>query len=482
MQSPRSLPPPGHFLRPQDTLKGIDPVTLSQVIAATADVALVLDEDGIIEDVAIGETPVPNFDFRTLIGRRWLETVTPDSHDKIRELLQEARQEMIARAREVNQRSGEGQSLPIRYSATHLGRTGRVLVIGRELRLIAQLQQQLVTAQNAVSREYAKLRSAETRYRMLFQIATEPVIIVEASSLRIQEANPAAGALLQTTERQLAGQPLERLFHAESWPRVESLLGQARVTGRGQASRLQLQPPSEKAHDVSVAVSLFRQEGAPLFLIRLSSGAEGQATKDTSSLVMEVLAGLPDAFVVIGDDLRVLSANLAFLEMAQLGAEQQVVRQSLDRWVGRPGVDLNIITASLKRDSMVRAFSTIVRGEFGSMTEVEVSAVAAQVGDRACYGLVLRPVLSRFADAPPPEGGLPLPGSPQQLRNLVGRVPMKDIIRDATDVIERLCIEAALEVSGDNRASAAQILGLSRQSLYAKMRRYGIGELDSTGE
>ena len=45
-------------------------------------------------------------------------------------------------------------------------------------------------------------------------------------------------------------------------------------------------------------------------------------------------------------------------------------------------------------------------------------------------------------------------------------------------MIERLCIEAALELTRDNRASAAEMLGLSRQSLYAKLRRYGLGDLD----
>jgi DNA-binding NtrC family response regulator len=42
-------------------------------------------------------------------------------------------------------------------------------------------------------------------------------------------------------------------------------------------------------------------------------------------------------------------------------------------------------------------------------------------------------------------------------------------------VIERLCIEAALELTGNNRASAAEILGVSRQSLYSKLNRFGIG-------
>ena len=71
----------------------------------------------------------------------------------------------------------------------------------------------------------------------------------------------------------------------------------------------------------------------------------------------------------------------------------------------------------------------------------------------------------------------------EQVTELVGRVPLKELVRESSDVIERLCIEAALELTDDNRASAAEILGLSRQSLYAKLRRYGLGDLaDTTDE
>ncbi len=55
----------------------------------------------------------------------------------------------------------------------------------------------------------------------------------------------------------------------------------------------------------------------------------------------------------------------------------------------------------------------------------------------------------------------------------MGRVSLKELVRETTDIIERLCIEAALEMTKDNRATAAELLGLSRQSLYLKMRRFG---------
>jgi DNA-binding NtrC family response regulator len=65
---------------------------------------------------------------------------------------------------------------------------------------------------------------------------------------------------------------------------------------------------------------------------------------------------------------------------------------------------------------------------------------------------------------------------------LIGRVPLRDLVREATDVIEKLSIEAALELTGDNRASAAEMLGLSRQSLYVKLRRFGLAEHAAEGE
>ena len=101
-------------------------------------------------------------------------------------------------------------------------------------------------------------------------------------------------------------------------------------------------------------------------------------------------------------------------------------------------------------------------------------------GDQPCFGFTIRNVGRRLSNDP--RSGRQLPRSVEQMTELVGRVPLKDLVRETTDVIERLCIEAALELTGDNRASAAEILGLSRQSLYVKLRRYGLGDLGSGDE
>jgi transcriptional regulator PpsR len=102
--------------------------------------------------------------------------------------------------------------------------------------------------------------------------------------------------------------------------------------------------------------------------------------------------------------------------------------------------------------------------------------------EHACLGFTIRDIGRRL----PVEGRstVGLQRTVGQLTELVGRVPLKDIVGETTDLIEQLCIEAALQLTRDNRAAAAEMLGLSRQSLYVKLRRYGLGDYtpDGSGE
>ena len=121
---------------------------------------------------------------------------------------------------------------------------------------------------------------------------------------------------------------------------------------------------------------------------------------------------------------------------------------------------------------------TTVRTQVGESEDVEVSGVFANPDSHApCYGLTLRTV-SRMA----PDRNVGRPGqsrSVEQLTELVGKLTLKELVRESTDLVERLCIEAALELTRNNRASAADLLGLSRQGLYTKLHKFGLGNLTS---
>ena len=76
----------------------------------------------------------------------------------------------------------------------------------------------------------------------------------------------------------------------------------------------------------------------------------------------------------------------------------------------------------------------------------------------------------------------PQPGAVDEpVRNvmeLVGNSTLKDIVAETTDVVEKMCIETALELTRNNRVAAAEMLSLSRQSLYVKLRKFGLVNKD----
>jgi transcriptional regulator PpsR len=192
-------------------------------------------------------------------------------------------------------------------------------------------------------------------------------------------------------------------------------------------------------------------------------------------MLRRVVDSSPDGFVVTDPKGLILSANPAFLDLIQLSNEAQARGESIERWLGRPGVDLSVLMSNLRQHGSVKLFATTLRGEDGSRIDVEISGVSVPHGDEPCLGFMIRNVGWRLS--PRATSGEAIPRSVEQLTELVGRVPLKDLVQESTDLIEKLCIEAALQLTHDNRASAAEMLGLSRQSLYVKLHRYGLGDL-----
>jgi transcriptional regulator PpsR len=468
------------FTAPEKSLGELNAEATATLIAAAADVAIVIDPKGIITDVAFGSNDLALEGYSEWLGQSWLETVTQESRGKIDMLLREAGKQAISKPRQLNHPSSRGTAdVPVLYSVVQISKEGRVVALGRDLRKMAALQQRLLEAQHSIERDYQRLRQAETRYRLLFHMASEAVLIVDAASQKIMEANPAAGRLLGASTRQLLGRVFPEGLDKSSVEEVRSLLATVRAAGRADDMPVLA---ADGSREFMISASLFRQENASYFLVRLSAvGGEAGAAlvSKTKSKMLDIVDQLPDGFVVATLAGEVLAANRSFLDTVQLATEEQARGESLERWLGRTGVEMNVLLNSLRQNGSVRMFPTVLRGEYGSTVEIEVAGVAVLNSETPCLGLTFRTVAST---PPVTQAERALPKSISQLTELVGRVPLKDLVQETTDVIERMCIEAALELTGDNRASAAEMLGLSRQSLYVKLRRYGLGDLGPDNE
>ena len=477
----RRTPLSGRFISPATAVGVLDAGEAASLIAAAADITLVMDPNGVMRDLSI-QNPELLDDLdggRDWVGRHLMDVVATDSRPKADALIADsARSE--PRWRHLNHIVADGRSVPVTYCCVQLGPNGRLVAFGRDLRAMSALQQRLMNAQHSLEQDYSRLREAEMRYRLLFQTSSEAVLILDPARGRIVEANPAAREMFGADIREIVGHPLLPRFEPGEQNHVQTYLTATRNGDTTPDLRTYL---THAKREVLLRATAFRQDAATMLLLRISSAHAVAAATSLSAAKAKLLRAVeiaPDGFVVVDHEGRVVTANAAFIAMAQVGDETAVQGEPLDRWIGESGVDLNVLLANVRQRGSVRFFATSLRSEDGGSAEVELSAVAIGNGGAPSYGLAIRSAGPRMrVDA---KAARTTPRSVDQLTELVGRVPLKELVREATEVIERLAIEAALELTNDNRASAAEMLGLSRQSLYVKLRRYGLGDLDSAEE
>jgi len=463
------------FAAAGELLRGLDPEDIGHLLASTADVALVVDSAGVILDAAFADADLTRLAGPEWIGKRLIDTVTDETRPKIEDLIRDSAQQASLRWRQVNHPASRGSDVPVRYRAVRYGQDGRILVVGRDLRPMAALQQRLVESQQEMEREYTRIRNAEKRYRLLFQLASEAVLILDSNTARIVEANPAAAILFGAEPKKLVGRDFEALFAESSRQTAASFLAATRIAPRVDRVHAQLALDNS---GVLLTGSSYRQDGAPLLVVllsRLGESSLGASVDDAN--ILRLVEAIPEAFVVVAADRRIMTANAAFLDLVQATTAIQVRGEPIERWIGRPGVDVDVLFSNLRAHANVRFFSTVARGELGTAEDVEIVAVSALGGTAPVFGMTIR--ATGWRGGRERLGGRELPRTVEQFTELVGRVPMKNLVRETTDLIERLCIEAALELTRENRASAAEMLGLSRQAFYVKLRRYGLGDGDS---
>ena len=475
-----------NFKAPRKALDGLAAETVAGLVTAAADIVLVLDRRGIIRDMAFGSEELAADLAGDWIGQPMGGVVCVDSQPKIALLLGEVDSPAPPpRARHANHPLPGGGTVAISWTLRRLDDSNQMLALGRDLRVLAGMQQRLIEAEQSLERDYSRLRLAEARYRLLLQSSAEPIVVVDLGTQKVVEANPMAARLLGEDARQIVGKPFAEQLDAVSGRALPEWFAALRAAGRAEPLRARL---AHERRECRLPALIFRQENSSHALLRIEAvgpagatqrppngHADGQVSAGVSgrSRITEMFVCLPDAMVVTDADGRILELNRAFIDIAQLATEEQALGESLERWLGRSGVDLGVLLANLRESGELRQFATRLRGDLGGSAEVEISATRLGAPEEPAFGFALR--RRRAAEGRSPRA---LTRSVEQLTELVGRVSLKELVRETTAVIDRLCIEAALELTRDNRASAAEMLGLSRQSLYVKLRRYGLGDLE----
>lgn len=432
-------------------------------LLAAADLVLAIDDNGRIEQFHAGSGDIDSADLASWAGSAWIDTVLPDSVAKIEAMLADGPN---PRWREANHLVASGE-LPLKWLTLPMPGGSR-LAIARDLRPTARLQQRLVRAQQAMERDSIRLRQLEARHRLLFESAAEAIFVIDAGSRKVLEANAAARRATGRSTAALENENFAALVHADDHDSTIAMLGALTASAQRHPARLRL----ANGQAFQMTASLFRQDRESRLMLRLQPLESAAAATLDAEPLHEAMDRIPDPFVLTDDNFDIIAGNGAFLDLVGLARPADVVGRPIGRYLGRSGLEQGALVAALRDHGMVRGFATVVRPAHGEAGHaVEVSAVSSGQADSLRHGFAMRAVARDQSLAPP--AALPM----NQLTELVGRVSLKEIVRDSTDLIERLCIEAALTHTDDNRASAAEILGLSRQSLYSKLHRHGLGNL-----
>lgn len=426
-------------------LSGLAPELATAFVSLSSDIALVIGRDGIVTNVATADSTL-GLGASHWVGRPWADTATGDTRRKIELLLAEVGSHGVARRREVNHACGNGEFIPISYAALRLGAEGPLLAVGRDLRAVAAIQQRFVEAQREMERDYWQLRQAQSRQRLLAQVATDAVLVVQGPALRAIAANEAARRWFGEP-----GMPLPAPLH--------DLL--ALAPGHRHATEVRLRlPQAGGSLTLDVAVTSLPQADQdlpPPWLVRARQ-AEADPTTD----------GAETAVLVADAAGRLVMADAALLAWVGADSEAQLLGQPVQQLLGDPHRQLAALLSDVRRQGMaVQPVATL--GPAGSPLRVAMSASLLVDGDQERVALVLQ----RLDTTPRVVAPLDLMATLQRIAQRVGQLPLPALLREATEATERHAIDAALAAAGGRHDEAALQLGIEPAELRQRLQRLG---------
>lgn len=452
----------------------IEPQFLSSIIAAASDIALVVSAEGMILSVLINKQDDSFGNLKHWEGRAVVEFLTNESIDKFNA----AHSSYLAgtpprKSLELNHSDNAEWQYPVRYTFHRFGHENAVLLLGRDLRPIAETQQQLVQAQIALEQGYEARREFDSRYRVVMGNVDDAVVFVSAQTGRIEDANEKAAALLGLKTDSLTGATFASLFTDRSGAELTESLMNATLSEDADPVSAHA---SRTRQTILIRPVVFRAAGQRVLMCRLQGAESVKAQPDGSARHAAALfRATSDAIVFLDPRGVMLSVNDAFLDIVGAAHLSDAVGAPLSDFMARGQIDMSMLLDNATKAGQVRAYATRLVNDLGARVPVEVSATRLEDPENPAIALILRDVSRLEAVRKTDDGtGSSLPDPGRNVMDLVGSASLKEIVAETTDVVEKMCIETAVNLTGNNRVAAAEMLGLSRQSLYVKLRKFGL--------
>lgn len=454
----------------------IPPDRIENVLAAASDITLTLNRAGIIQSVLVSPDSRALGDLSHWRDRDIVEFLTKEAVTKLRRRMEELAQGRpdALRPIELNHVDRATWEFPIRYTLWQENSDSPLILMGQDMRPIAEIQQQLVAAQVALERDYEYNQQVETRYRVMLESNEQPVLFADAGTGRIIDLNQAAVLLLKADRASITGRQLDQVFPTPGRSFLHDQLG-LRATGASDARIEVLSTDGTRRMDLFA--KLFRAAGVATLMVRVEEQKKTPDPRPHDTAIAKLFASASDGIAILDAKGTLTAANDAFLSQCDMAHLGELEGRPISDFLARGGVDQRVLLEQAGRKGRIRLFSTRLQRAYGNQLPVEIAAAALDDRADAGFGLIVRDISRREAPAQSDAttgADVGTQGGMDNMMNLVGSTPLKGIVSATTDVIERMCIETALDLTGNNRVAAAEMLGLSRQSLYVKLRKFDL--------
>lgn len=450
----------------------IEPEFLGNILATASDLAMVINSEDLISSVLINEAEQNFGDLSHWQGHPIWKFLTVESSPKLKQALDLVRAgSTVMHSIEINHQDNAKWQFPVRYSIHRLGRDNDVLLLGRNLRSLSEIQKQLVDAQTAIERSHEQRREFDAHYRMLLASSSEAVLFVAVSDGTIQDHNRAASLMLGEEPEAIEGTHLREFCDPKKHGKIVEDLCVAASTKTPLEVMMLIKG---KYHKTSIKPILYRVSGQRVLLCRIFED-KSQEPKDgyLISSLMSLYKSGTDAIVFTNANGVIQYANERFLDLINVANFSDILGSSLADYLARGQIDLAVMLENVMRSGQMRYYSTKLTNDFGVKVGVEVSISHLNPDQNGYISFVIRSVAGSQSIAAESDNAIAA-SSQDNVAQLVGSATLKEIVSETTDVIEKICIETAIDLTNNNRAAAAEMLGLSRQSLYVKLRKLGL--------
>lgn len=436
--------------------------------------AMLLGCDGLIKGLSVNPDCASLGSLDHWVGRPFFDFLTEESRAKFAERLRVAADSptIARRPLELNHTDNEAWQFPIRYSLHMVKGTSDVLLMGRDLQPIAEVQQRLVAEQVARERDQQKIRSGETFYRVVLEASETPFVLVDADRGRVQDMNAAAARLFGSKPDTLSGNSFAQIFEGRRREELMDALQSAAAADDRSAVEVVAR---RSGAEVTLTPEYFRAAGELFLLCRVTPvNATQDGTGDVSNTLSTLFASSSDGIVLTDSKGVIRDVNEAFLIMTDAAQIRDVKDRSLGDFLVRGAVDLKLMIEAAGKSGRMSHYSAQISSVVGNRAAVDLSVAQLRQRSRDTgFGFIIRDVTPMATDGEAAPGMM-TEDAMRNVMDLVGTASLKELVSATSDVVEKMCIETAVKLTNNNRVAAAEMLGLSRQSLYVKLRKHGM--------